>query len=108
MHEAVVEIRELFGYGADAAVGDIATIDRSHVNDAHRGAREKDLFRPIELAAIDRAFDDLQAKLAFREVDDRAARAALQHVLRRIGRQQHAVLDQENILGRAFGDVAVV
>src|SRR4029077_12105493 len=80
--DTIVDLPQPAGDRSNRTVADDAAVDRGDVADAGRGSGKEDLVGAIELAAIDRAFDDLEPQLAACHVHDRAARDAFEHVLR--------------------------
>src|SRR5512138_107723 len=91
---------------ATTAASDRDAIDRTHGCDFGRRAGQEDFVREIEQLARQRLLADFETVLA-REGNDRVTRDALQDRTCERRRIDDAVADQEQVLARAFADVAV-
>src|SRR5690606_17486072 len=89
-----------------ASAADRDAVDRTHGRDFRRRARQENLVSEIEQLARQRLLAHLVTVFAG-EGHDGVARNALQDRVRKRGRVDDAVADQEEVLAGAFADVSV-
>src|SRR5688572_20779166 len=104
-HDVEESLLDRLGHRARLARADHAPVELADRRHLRRGAGEERLVGDVDVVARERARDHLVAELAG-EVDHRGERDAGE------GRGEHrleelAVLDDEDVLARALGDVAI-
>ena len=94
------------GDGTHLTVGDEDLVDRAKVGDLGGGAGEEGLVADVEHFARERLFDDLDAEL-LGEGDDGIARDAGEGGVGQRWGVEYSVAHEEEVLARAFGEIAV-
>ena len=106
---AVDDVKEglldLFGEGAAAARADLDAVHLADGRDFGGRAGEEDFIGDVQLVARDALLHHFQAQV-LADVHHGVARDAVERAGRQVGRVDHAVLDDEDVLARAFGDEA--
>src|SRR5688572_30767986 len=92
---------------AGPAVADLAPVDLDDRADLGAGAAQEDLVGDVQLGTVDRALDDLVPHVGPRDVDEPAARDALEDVVGHGRRDEDTPLDYEQVLGAALADVPI-
>src|SRR5208282_3062202 len=105
-YDAVKLRLERFGYGAELALAHRNFVDGANGRDFSGGSGKENFVRNIKRLTRNLLLYDLDAEVA-RDLQHRVARDARKHGVAERSRVQHAVADDEQILARAFADVAV-
>ena len=96
---------DLLGDRAARAGADLDAVEFADGRDFGGGAGEEGLVGDVDLVARDALLHDLDAEV-LADVEHGVAGDAVQRAGRQVGRVDHAVLDDEDVLARAFGDEA--
>ena len=107
-NDVEVELLQLTDDRPHLAIADRASIDIDHGGYLGTRATEEDLIGDVELGAVDGALDHFHIQLLAQQLDHRVPGQSLEDVVRGGRRRDHAVTDQEDVLGAAFADVTIL
>ena len=106
-HDFVVHRPELLGDRADAAGAHRLLVHRGQPGDLGAGAAEEGLFADVQLGAVDGPLHHRDLQLVAGQLDDGVAGDPFQQAGVDRRRDQLAPADDEDVLGAAFGHLAL-
>src|SRR5438105_4072932 len=106
-HRAEIDVLQLLRELTDLAVADRTAVDLDHRRDLSTCSAQQKLLARVELGPVDASFHHWQAELVLDHFHQQGPGDAFEDVVGDRGRDERAVLEHEQVLGRTLGDVAV-
>src|SRR5438067_12241747 len=106
-HGAEVDALQLLGELADLAVADRPAVDLDHRRDLRPSPTKEQFVARVQLGAVDAPLKHRQVQLLFDNLDQKLACHALEDVVGHRRSDELAVLQHEQVLGRALRHVPV-
>src|ERR1700704_4372640 len=107
-HDFEIELLEPLDHRPHLAITDRPPVDIDHWRYLCARATKENLISDVELGTVDGALHHLKIQLGAQQLDHGEPGEALENIVRGRRGQHLAVADDEDVLGAAFADMAVV